>query len=58
MPRTKGGIIRFPDVFLAFSWQLRLKKRESKALLRELEDLGLIEVIPFHGIRLREREEK
>ena len=52
--RTRGGIIRFPEVFHTLSWLLHLNKQESWRFLAELEQLGLIRVVWGHGIRIIE----
>ena len=51
--RTKSGIIRFSDVYLIFAWYMRLNKAETRIFLKELENYGLIEIIPYNGIRIR-----
>jgi hypothetical protein len=53
--RTPSGIIRFPEVYHTLSWMLHLNKREAKKFLKELENCGLIEIVPFNGIRIRAR---
>jgi DNA-binding IclR family transcriptional regulator len=34
------------------AWKYHLPKADAKRLLRELEEAGLIEIVPFHGIRI------
>jgi len=49
-PPTK--LLRFPVVFERLCAVLCLKKREAWAVLRSLESQGLIEIVPFQGIRV------
>ena len=51
--KTPSGIIRLPEVYHTLSWMLHLNKREARKFLRELEGHGLIELIPFNGIRIK-----
>ncbi len=46
------GLIRFPEVNKVLSWLLHCNKREREYLIFEMQQLGLIEVKPFHGIRI------
>ena len=46
------GLIRFPEVNKVLSWLLHCDKREREYLIFEMQQLGLIEIKPFHGIRI------
>ncbi len=46
------GLIRFPEVNKVLSWLLHCNKCEREYLFFEMQQLGLIEIKPFHGIRL------
>jgi hypothetical protein len=46
------GLIRFPEVNKVLSWLLHCNKSEREYLIFEMQQLGLIEVKPFHGIRI------
>jgi hypothetical protein len=52
--KTHSGIIRFPEVYRTLSWLLHLNKTEAKEFLKELQRAGVIELIPFNGIRITE----
>ncbi len=47
----RNGIIPFPEVSRVLSWY-RFGKKDQDILLYEFERLELIEVVPYHGIRL------
>ena len=48
----KNSIIPFPLVFSTLSWYLHLAKNESFELFQEFKGAGLIEIVPYHGIRI------
>ena len=48
-------IIRFPIVFSRVCPPYSLKKRHAWTILVALGKKGYLEVVPFHGIRLRRR---
>ncbi len=54
--KTPSGIIRFPEVYHTLSWMLHLNKREARRFIKELENYGLVKVIPFNGIRILREE--
>lgn len=45
-------IIRFPFLWSWFSYR-RLSKSDAKAIIRNMQQLGLVEIVPFHGIKLK-----
>jgi hypothetical protein len=51
--QSKSGILSFKDVRRVLSWHFHLGKDESWCLFKELEFLGLCEIVPYHGIRIR-----
>jgi hypothetical protein len=51
-PKTSSGIIRFPEVFRTLSWLLHLNRTEAREFLKELQRAGVIELVPFNGIRI------
>ncbi len=56
LPRS-NGIYAFPEVF-RIGWQcFRLNKKETKKLLKQMEKLGFIKIIPYHGILPIKRRE-
>ena len=56
--RTVSNIIRFSEVYFILGTYFRLTKSETRDLLRHLARIGLIEVVPFNGIRIKKMEEK
>jgi|Deesub1362A_J573_1020465.scaffolds.fasta_scaffold01370_7 hypothetical protein len=51
-PKSRSGIISFKDVFRLLSWLFHLNKRESWIVLREMQNLEALEIIPFRGVRI------
>ncbi len=51
-------IIRFPNYFYQVGAIFCLSKREAWALAKVMRQQGYIELIPFHGIRLRSLQKK
>ena len=47
-----SGIFPYPTVFRLLSALFSLNKRESWAFLRELQAMGLVKLIPAHGVRI------
>lgn len=52
---SRSGIIGFKDVFKVLGWLYHLTRNESKTLIKEMEAAGLVEFVPFHGVRIKER---
>lgn len=50
---SKAGnhIIGFPDCNLVYSW-VRPRKGERRVSLQDIQRMGYIEIIPYHGIRV------
>jgi hypothetical protein len=53
--RTNSKIIPLPEVFYKLGTVLHLTKEECWYVLRLLSKEGLIEFIPFKGVRLKTR---
>lgn len=51
--RAVDGRLGFPDAKLVFSWIFHLDRREAWALMRELEQAGYIEIVPYRFIRIK-----
>ena len=49
---SNNGIIAFPDVFEKLCRSFSIKKKEAWEILFILRDFGLLEVVPYHGIRI------
>jgi len=57
LDRSRGKrVIRFPAIFLDFGGYFHMTKAETKQVLQELADQGLISIYAFHGVKLREVE--
>lgn len=50
----RGRIIPFPDVFARICPIFCILKEEAWAVLRSMEEKGLVEIVPFHGVRIKE----
>lgn len=50
----KGRVIPFPDVFARICPIFCIPKEEAWAVLRSMEDKGLIEIVPYHGVRIKD----
>jgi hypothetical protein len=53
--RTKSELIPLPEVFYQLGTTLHLNKEECWYVLHLLSQEGLIEIVPFKGIKLKER---
>ncbi|MFH1637397.1 MAG: hypothetical protein ABIB71_03160 [Candidatus Woesearchaeota archaeon] len=51
--RAKNDIVRFPDVFTKLCTGFSIKKEECWELLFLFRDLGLIEIVCGHGVRVK-----
>ena len=51
----KEKIIRFPEVFARMCPIFCIPKQEAWEVLRSMKKMGLIEVVPYHGVRIREK---
>ena len=54
--RGEEQIILFPEVFARICPIFCITKEEAWAVLRSMEEKGLIEIVPFHGIKIKGRE--
>jgi len=50
--KSKAGIISFKEVFRTLSWLFHLNKQEAWSFLREMQEKGIIQIIPYKGIRI------
>jgi len=51
--KTNGSnIIPFPLVFQRFGTVFHFNKRQSFLILKDMKELKMVEIIPFHGIKL------
>ncbi|GEM_PF-6963413 len=51
-PKSRTGIISFKHVFRTLSWLFHLDKEEGWQFLRELRGLGIVEIVPYRGVRI------
>lgn len=54
--RREKHIIKFPEVFARICPIFYITKEEAWAVLRSMEEKGLIEIVPFHGIKIKGRK--
>jgi len=50
--QCKKDIIPFPILFKRLCGSFRITKKECWSVLFLLRDIGFIEVVPFHGIKI------
>ena len=50
--KSKTGIISFKEVFRTLAWLFHLNKRESWLFLKEMQEKGAIQIVPYRGVRL------
>lgn len=48
----KMGIIKFPDVFMMICGRFHISKQQAWDLLLLLHEFGIIELLPYHGVRV------
>jgi len=53
---SKSKIIRFPVIFRKLCTSLQIRKETCWELLFLFSDLGIVEIIPYQGIRLKKRK--
>ena len=51
----RGGVIRFPEVFRKLCTTFSITKEECWEVLFALRDAGLIEIVPYQGVRLKRK---
>ena len=55
---SNSEIIRFPSVFKKLCRNFSISKEECWFVLFTLREFGLIEIVPYHGIKIKEQREK
>ena len=50
--KVKREILPFPDVFEKLCRNFSITKRECWEILFLLKEVGFVEIVPFHGIKL------
>ena len=48
------SVIPFAEIHKTLSWMLHLNKFDRRCVLMELQEMDLIEIVPYHDIRLRQ----
>lgn len=48
----RGRIIPFPDVFARICPIFCITKEDTWAVLKSMEEKGLIEIVPYHGVKV------
>lgn len=49
----RGRIIPFPEVFARICPLFCLTKKEAWSVLKSMEEKELIDVVPYHGVRIK-----
>ncbi len=52
--KTKNNIIPFPVLFQKLCTCFSIPKQECWEVLFIIRDMGLIEIVPYHGIRINQ----
>lgn len=55
---SNSGIIRFPSVFKKLCRSFSISKEDCWSVLFTLREFGLIEIVPYHGIKIKEQTNK
>ena len=55
---TNSEIIKFPSVFMKLCRNFSITKDECWSVLFSLRDSGFIEIVPYHGIIIKNKENK
>ena len=55
---SNSEIIRFPSLFKKLCRNFSISKEECWSVLFTLREFGLIEIVPYHGIKIKEQIEK
>lgn len=56
--QKRNDIIPFPEVNRILTWLFHANKQEREQVEKELGELGMIEVIPYHGWRICKNQGK
>jgi len=51
--QSKDGLVEFPDAFEKLCRNFSITKAQCWEVLLLLNDLGVVEIVPGHGVRLR-----
>lgn len=52
----KNNLIKFPNYFSKVCSTFCLTKQQAWDLAKSMQEKGLIEIVPFHGVRLNRLE--
>ena len=52
--RQKGKIIPFPEVFARICPIFCIPKKEAWEVLKSMKKMGLVEIVPYHGVRIKD----
>ncbi len=52
-PLTPNAIVTFPIVYSRICSTMCLKKKDALSVLYRMQSKGMIEIIPFHGVRVK-----
>lgn len=51
--QKRNDIIPFPEYNRILTWFFHSAKKDREMILDELRELNLIEIVPFHGIKIK-----
>ena len=53
LEEVKGKIIPFPEIFQKICRSYSIKKKEAFEILFILRDFDMIEIVPYHGVKIK-----
>lgn len=51
--QKRNGIVPFPEYNRILTWLFHCTKLEREMLLQELRELNLVDIVPFHGLKIK-----
>jgi hypothetical protein len=51
--KTRNGIVKFPLVFSKLCSTFSINKKNCWELLFDMRDSKMIDIVPFHGVRMK-----
>ncbi len=54
----RNSIIPFPEINRILTWLFHCNKQERERVEEELRELGMVEVVAFHGWRIRTNQKE
>jgi len=53
LPKSRSRLIKFPDVFMMMCSRFHISKQQAWDLLLLLYEFRVIEMMPYHGIKIK-----